>query len=287
MNAAVRQWMDALPPLSLAAVAEILILSSLIYLALLFVRQAGAAQLLVWMALLGAAYFGGRWAGLTVVPELLRVTAPYLAFALIVLFQAEIRRGLSRLSRSPFSTRLSPFEARHLFEDILMAVSRLAAQKTGALMVVERRASLRNYAESGVPLQARLTQDLLATIFQPRAPLHDGAVIIRRDRVLAAACFLPLSVNPHWGSHLGTRHRAAIGVTEETDAVAIVVSEETGFISLAVRGAIEMDMTLGRLGQRLMELFGQAPTPATTAALEGAITSAAPASSDLASREEP
>ncbi|MSO19133.1 MAG: TIGR00159 family protein [Acidobacteria bacterium] len=276
---AVRRMIESLPPLTPLAVGELFILAALIYGALQFIRQAVAAQFLVWMALLGVAYFGGRWAGLTVAPELIGTLFPYLSFALIVLFQAEIRRGLSRLSRNPFgSRRMSPFEARHLFEDILMAVNRLAAQKIGALIVVERETSLRNYAESGVPLQARLTQDLLATIFQPRAPLHDGAVIIRRDRVLAAACFLPLTVNPALGSRLdlqlGTRHRAAIGITEETDAMAIVISEQTGFISLAMRGAIEMDITLEVLGQRLMEAFGQPANPAISAALSSAARTA-------------
>jgi diadenylate cyclase len=238
---------------------------------LLFLRQAGAGQFVIWMCILGVTYVVGLWAGLVIVPRLIEIIFPYFLFVLIVLFQAEIRRGMAGLSRNPFrSKRLSAFEARHLFEDILMAVNRLSAQRIGALIVLEREASLRNYAESGVPLHARLTQDLLATIFQPGAPLHDGAAIIRRDRVLAAACFLPLTVNPTPGQHLGTRHRAAIGITEETDALAIVVSEQTGQISLAMRGALESGVSLELLGQRLMEAFGQPVNAAASAALSAA-----------------
>jgi diadenylate cyclase len=263
-----------LPPFSILVGFELLILAGIVIGMLLFLRQAGAAQFLVWLSILGAAYLLGRWAGFVYVPRVIEAVFPYFIFASIVLFQAEIRRGLAGLSRNPFrSRRLSAFEARHLFEDILMAVNRLSAQQIGALIVVEREASLRNYAESGVPLQARLTQDLLATIFQPGAPLHDGAAIIRRDRVIAAACFLPLTVNPVPGQHLGTRHRAAIGITEETDALAIVVSEQTGLISLAQRGSLEMGLPLEMLGQRLMEAFGQPVNPAASAALSAAARS--------------
>lgn len=275
------RFFQDLPPLTVMMVGEGLILLALLFGVLLFLRQAGAAQFVVWMCILGAAYVVGLWAGLVIVPRLIELIFPYFLFALIVLFQAEIRRGLAGLSRNPFrSTRLSAFEARHLFEDILMAVNRLAAQKIGALIVLEREASLRNYAESGVPLQARLTQDLLATIFQPGAPLHDGAAIIRRNRVLAAACFLPLTVNVRPGAQpgsqpLGTRHRAAIGITEETDALAIVVSEQTGQISLAMRGSLETGVSLELLGQRLMEAFGQPFNPAANAALSAAARSAA------------
>jgi diadenylate cyclase len=129
--------------------------------------------------------------------------------------------------------------------------------------VLERETTLRTYTESGIPLEARLSYDLLVTIFQRRAPLHDGAVIVRKDKILAAACFLPLSVNPIWGTQLGTRHRAAVGITEETDAVAIAVSEETGTISLAVSGSIEMGISVERLAEHLSKIFGYPRPPAT------------------------
>jgi diadenylate cyclase len=253
-----------LPPLTPAALFDILVLAIVIYQILLLVKGIGTAQFVVWTALLAAVYYGARWGQLQVITWLLGTLFPYLLFALLVLFQAEIRRWLARMSRNPFGAGFSSFEARHVFEDILMAVSRLAAERIGALIVLERETALRTYTESGIPLDAKLSHDLLLTVFQRRAPLHDGAVILRRDRVVAAACFLPLSVNPIWGTQLGTRHRAAVGITEETDALAVSVSEETGSISLAVSGSIELDISIERLAERLGELFGQ-PAPPTTA----------------------
>jgi diadenylate cyclase len=130
-------------------------------------------------------------------------------------------------------------------------------------MVIEREIGLRTYIESGVPLDARLSYDLLATIFRPSAPLHDGAVIVQKDRIAAAACFLPLSMNPVLSTQLGTRHRAGIGVTEETDAIAVIVSEESGAISLAVGGKIERDLTVEQLRERLGELLRRYVPPST------------------------
>ena len=256
--------LSKLPPLTTAALFDILILAFVIYQILLLVKGIGTAQFVVWTALLAVIYYGARWGQLQVITWLLGTLFPYLLFGLLVLFQAEIRRWLARLSRNPFGAGLSPLEARHVFEDILMSVSRLSAERIGALIVLERETALRTYTESGIPLDARLSHDLLLTIFQRRAPLHDGAVILRKNKLVAAACFLPLSVNPIWGTQLGTRHRAAVGITEETDAVAIAVSEETGAMSLAVSGSIELDISLERLAERLGELFGQ-PAPPTTA----------------------
>jgi diadenylate cyclase len=143
------------------------------------------------------------------------------------------------------------------YEDIVMAANFFAQNKIGALMVIERDLGLRTFIESGVPLDAQISFDLLATIFRPSAPMHDGAVIIRRDRVAAAACFLPLSLNPVLSNQLGTRHRAAIGITEETDAIAIIVSEETGQISLALAGKIERGLSTDDLRDRLGKLVGR------------------------------
>jgi len=263
MPIVIRNLFTNLPPLTLAAALDILILSLVIYQILLLIKGLGTAQFLVWTGLLAVLYYGARWGQLQVLTWLLGTLFPYLLLGLVVLFQAEIRRWLARISRNPFGTSLSSIEARHVSEDILMAVSRLAAERIGALIVLERETALRTYTESGIPLNARISHDLLLTIFQRRAPLHDGAVILRKDKVVAAACFLPLSVNPIWGTQLGTRHRAAVGITEETDAVAIAVSEETGAISLAVSGSIELNIPLERLSERLGELIGR-PVPALT-----------------------
>ena len=152
------------------------------------------------------------------------------------------------------------------YDDIALAANLFSQNQTGALIVIQREIGLRTYIESGVTLDAHLSYDLLATLFRPSAPLHDGAVIIQGDRVAAAACFLPLSMNPVLSTQLGTRHRAAIGITEETDAISIIVSEETGSISLAVAGNIERDLTVEQLRERMSTLLRRyvPPTPLPT-----------------------
>jgi len=190
-------------------------------------------------------------------------------FALIVVFQAEIRQALARLGRQLTLGRRSSAET-DVYDDIVLAANLFSQNQTGALIVLEREIGLRTYIESGVALDAKLSYDLLATIFRPSAPLHDGAVIVRNDRIAAAACFLPLSMNPVLSTQMGTRHRAGIGVTEETDAIAVIVSEESGAVSLAVGGKIERDLTIEQLRERLSGLLSRyvapstLPTPITT-----------------------
>ena len=224
-----------LPQMTVAAVVDLFVLAFVIYHILLIIKGTRATQILVGVALLAVVYYGARWAELRTVEWVLGNVFSYLVFAIIVLFQAEIRRGLAKIGRNPFSTRFSSFQARQAFEDILMAINLFASQKIGALLVIERETGLRTYTESGIPLHAQLSYDLLAAIFQPRAPLHDGATIIREDKIVAASCFLPLSVNPIWGTQLGTRHRAAIGVTEETGAREVAPSRRAAWPG---RGAI-------------------------------------------------
>jgi diadenylate cyclase len=175
---------------------------------------------------------------------------PYIVFALIVVFQSEIRHVLSDVGRRVSFLRGSAVEGDS-YDDIVLAANLFSQHQTGALIVIEREIGLRTYIESGVAMDARLSYDLLATIFRPSAPLHDGAVIIQKDRLAAAACFLPLSMNPVLSTQMGTRHRAGIGITEETDAIAVIVSEETGAISMAVGGKIERDLTVEQLREHL------------------------------------
>jgi diadenylate cyclase len=186
---------------------------------------------------------------------LIRNFVPYVVFAAIVLLQADIRRALMHLGRTPIFRRFERSESDDdTIEELVVAASTLSTRHTGAIIVIERRIGLRNFIESGIPLDAQLTYDLLVSIFQPTTPLHDGAVIVQGDRVAAAACFLPLTVNPRLSRDLGSRHRAALGVTEENDSLAIVVSEETGAISLVIDGAIERDLDAERLRARLKSL---------------------------------
>jgi diadenylate cyclase len=203
-----------------------------------------------------------RLGNLTALNWLMTTLLPYTVFALIVVFAAEIRQGLARLGRGLTLSRAAGSEA-DAYDDIVLAANLFCQNQTGALIIIEREIGLRTYIESGVPLDARLSYDLLATIFRPSAPLHDGAVIVQNDRVAAAACFLPLSMNPVLSTQLGTRHRAGIGVTEETDAIAVIVSEETGSISLAVSGKIERDLTVEQLRDRLGELLRRYLPPST------------------------
>jgi diadenylate cyclase len=180
------------------------------------------------------------------------------AFAAIVIFQSDIRRALARLGQAPFFRYFNRQEAAaETIEEIVVAATMLSQQRIGAIVAVERDIGLRNYIESGIPLDATITYDLLVTIFRPGSPLHDGAVILQEGRVAAAACFLPLTVNPQLSRELGTRHRAAIGLTEESDAVAIVVSEESGLISVSLKGGIERGLSPDQLRERLRGLVQQ------------------------------
>jgi len=237
------------------SVIDIFLVAVIIYQFLLLIRGTRAAPMLVGVVVIALAFYLARIGELTTVNWLLNRLIPYVVFALIVVFQSEIRHALAGLgSRLTFS-RASSSEAE-AYDDIVLAANLFSQNQTGALIVIEREIGLRTYIESGVPLDARLSYDLLATVFRPSAPLHDGAVIIQKDRIAAAACFLPLSMNPVLSTQLGTRHRAGIGITEETDAIAVIVSEETGAISLAVGGKIERNLDPEQLRDRLSQLLG-------------------------------
>jgi diadenylate cyclase len=203
-------------------------------------------------------YYMSGWARFDTVNWLIRNLAGYVVFAAIVLFQAEIRRTLANLGRARFFRYFSRTVSNdELVEEVVVAATVMASQRTGAIIAVERDIGLRNYIEGGIPLDATVTSDLLLSIFQLKSPLHDGAVIVQGDRIAAAACFLPLTVNPAISKDFGTRHRAAIGLTEESDAATVVVSEETGRITLALDGHVEIGLDADRLRARLRQLVPQ------------------------------
>jgi len=239
-----------LPRLTITAVVDILVVAFLIYQFILIVRGRRSAPVLVGVALLVLTYLLAVAFHLDLLRTILAALAPYTIFALIVMFQSELRRLLARLGRRR-AFGASPMERRELADEILLAVSQLSQQQVGGLIVIERNIGLRTFIESGVAVDGRLSRDLLVCIFYPGGLLHDGAVIIQGDRIAAAACFLPLTTNPALSSQLGTRHRAAIGVTEEADCLSIVVSEETGRISLTAGGEIELNVTLDRVREVL------------------------------------
>lgn len=255
------------PPVNWWDVVDILIVSILIYEGLKLIRGTRAAQMALGSAVVLVLFYVSRRFPLETVNWVIRNVFVYAGFAAIVLFQQDIRRALSHLGRARFFRYLAgEKESDETIEEVLTAAGLLAKARTGALIVMEREIGLRNYVESGIPLDASVSYDLLTTIFQPGAPMHDGAVIIQEDRVAAAACFLPLTISPSFDRELGTRHRAAIGVTEESDAVAVVVSEERGEVSLAVDGRIERGLTPERLRARLQELvlYRRVPVAAGT-----------------------
>jgi diadenylate cyclase len=256
--------------LTVISVIDILLVAIVIYEFLALIRGTRAALILIGLSIVALAFYVSRMGELVTLNWLISRALPYAVFALIVIFVPEIRQALARLGRRMTLARSAAAEA-DAYDDIALAANLFAQNQTGALIVIQREIGLRTYIESGVALDAQLSYDLLATLFRPSAPLHDGAVIIQGDRVAAAACFLPLSMNPVLSTQLGTRHRAAIGITEETDAISIIVSEETGSISLAVAGTIERDLTVEQLRDRMSKLLRRyvPPTPLPTPISDG------------------
>ena len=237
-------WLDAL---------DILIVAFLVYQLLQFIRGTHAVQMALGGMVLVLVYFLSQWFHLEAVNWLLRTFMPYVVFGIIVVFQAEIRKVLAHLGKPPLLGAFSGQRTEEVVDEVVLAATSLAAQRTGAIVVLEREMGLRAYIETGIGLDALLTYDLLISIFNPGTPLHDGAVIVQGNRVAAAACFLPLTVNPELSRQLGSRHRAAIGLSEDTDAVAVVVSEETGTISVVTGGRIRRDLDGRSLKWALLE----------------------------------
>jgi uncharacterized protein (TIGR00159 family) len=256
----VTEWLSELlrrPSVSWWDLLDIGLVSFLMYELLLLIRGTRAVQMALSGLFLLGLFFVSRWLQLETVNWVIRNLATYVVFGIIVLFQSDIRRALAHFGRAPFFRYFErAASADETIEELVVAVTTLAARRIGAIIAIERQIGLRNYIEGGIPLDAMVTYDLMASIFQPGSPLHDGAAIIQGDRIAAAACFLPLSVNPRVSRDLGTRHRAALGLTEENDAVAIVVSEETGNISLVIAGDMERGLSADALRLRLRSLLG-------------------------------
>jgi len=260
-------WFTTVEP-SWLDLIDILIVAFLIYQLLQFIRGTHAVQMALGALVLVLLYWLSQLLHLETVNWLLRTFMPYLVFGIIVVFQSEIRKVLAELGKTPLPGVFGSPRTEEVIDEVVLAATTLAAQRTGAIVVVERDMGLRSYIETGIALDAYVTYDLLISIFNPGTPLHDGAVIIQGNRVAAAACFLPLTVNPQLSRELGSRHRAAIGVTEDTDALAVVVSEETGVISLVVGGRIRRELEAASLKSALLDVLEveQAPQPAATPA---------------------
>jgi diadenylate cyclase len=247
--------LPALPDLTITSIVDILVVAFLVYQALMVVRGTRAGHILLGIFIMVTLYAIAVWTGLEALRSVLQTIVPYLGLAIIVLFQSEIRRTLARLGRKRWLA-WTGFSAPGSITEILLAVEYFSEHKIGALIVLERDIGLRTFIESGVRLEAHLSRDLLIAIFTPGLPLHDGAGIVQKERIAAAACFLPLTTNPALSSKLGTRHRAAIGITEETDCLSIVVSEETGRISVASFGELAQGLTVDELREYISRHFG-------------------------------
>lgn len=250
-------------------IADIVLVFLIVYAVLKLVRGTRAAPMVAGIAVFALLYLLAVKQDLATLEFVLRGGLLYIGVAIIVLFQNEIRQALTAFGnriRLPLVGRRGRAASNQfgegVYDEIVLAASTLASTKTGALVVIERSVGLKNVIDGGVGLDAELTYDLLVTIFNPTTPLHDGAVIVRDHRIAAAACFLPLTLNPMLSKDLGTRHRAAIGITEDTDAVAIVVSEETGLISFVNGGQIKRGLDATRLRAAISHAL---ESPAATA----------------------
>ncbi|UCG78596.1 MAG: diadenylate cyclase CdaA [Nitrospirota bacterium] len=236
---------------------DVLIVSVVVYRLLLIIKGTRALQMLIGLGVLLIASIISRFAGLYTLDWLLQSFWTYIVIALIILFSPEIRKALAKMGEASFLPAFARAEELKSHEEIVRAAVSLSSRKIGGLIVIERDTSLQDFIEIGVPLEARVSRELLLSIFHPTSPIHDGAVIISGNRILAAGCFLPITLNPSLEKGFGTRHRAAIGITEESDAVAVIVSEETGKISLVMTDSVEGPLDMGTLRERLVEIFAE------------------------------
>lgn len=235
------------------ALVDILVLTIIIYQILLLIRGTRAARLMFGVVALVIAHFltGPGIFHLPAVHAVLGNLLLYIPFAVIVLFQNPIRQALARVGRNPLTSLLPRRRHENLLEEVALAAASLASKRLGALIIIEREQGLRAFYETGIALDALVSYDLLMNLFTRGSPLHDGAAIIAEGRIKAASCYLPLTMNPGLSRSYGTRHRAAIGITEESDAVAVVVSEERGIVSFAETGRIVEDLDARGLAERL------------------------------------
>jgi diadenylate cyclase len=237
-------------------IADLILVFLLVYAVLKLVRGTRAAPMAAAIGVFALLYWFAAQRNLATLEFILRGALLYIGVAIIVLFQNEIRQALITFGnrfRMPFTRRHLGQFGEGVYDEVILAATTLSSTKTGALIVIERNIGLKNIIDGGVKLDAELSYDLLISIFNPESPLHDGAVVVRRHRVAAASCFLPLTLNPRLSRDLGTRHRAALGVTEDTDAVAVVVSEESGLISVVQRGEIKRGLDAPKLRAAITE----------------------------------
>ncbi|OGQ55402.1 MAG: TIGR00159 family protein [Deltaproteobacteria bacterium RIFCSPLOWO2_02_56_12] len=241
------RWQDAL---------DIGIIAFVLYRLIHMIRGTRAMQMIIGLVVILLAYVSSQMFGLFTLNWVLDNFLGSIILVIIVIFQSDIRRALTQFGTAPLFGGADRIERGQVLEEITKAVVSLATRRIGGLIVLEREVGLNEYIEVGTRLDARVTRELLESVFIPHSPMHDGALVIQKGRVAAARCFLPLSVDPNLSQAFGTRHRAAVGLTEETDAVAVVISEERGKISLVVEGKVIQDLEGPQLRSSLQRLFG-------------------------------
>ena len=240
------RWQDIL---------DIVVVSIIFYRLLLIVKGTKAGQMLIGLGLLLLASLFSGYLELYTVNWIIQSLWAQIMIVLIVLFQPEIRRALAHMGEARFFRAFTSAEELKSLDEIVKAAVALANRKMGALIVIERDTSLKDFVEMGTLLDAKVSKDILLSIFHTTSPIHDGAVVIRGNRIVAAGCFLPIALSTEVSKALGTRHRAGIGLTEETDAIAVIVSEETGTISMAAAGKLESAIDMESLRNRLTDIF--------------------------------
>ncbi len=240
------RWQDVL---------DILIVTVIIYRVLLIIKGTKAVQMLIGVGVLFLALLFSKYLGLYTIDWIIQSLWAQIVLALIILFQPEIRKTLAQMGQTRFLPSFASAEELRSLEEIVKASIALGNRKIGALIVLEKETNLKDFIEMGTQLDAKVTRELLLSIFHPSSPIHDGAIIVRGNRVVAAGCFLPITLSADIPKTFGTRHRAGIGLTEETDAVVLIVSEETGSITTAAGDEIEKNVDMGSLRDFLTKNF--------------------------------
>lgn len=240
------RWQDIL---------DILLVATILYRVLLIIKGTKAAQMLIGIGVLFIALLFSKYLGLYTIDWIIQSLWAQIVLAVIILFQPEIRKALAQMGEARFLPSFASAEEMRSIEEIVRASVALSTRQIGALIVLEKETSLNDFIEMGTQLDAKVTHELLLSIFHPTSPIHDGAVIIRGNRVIAAGCFLPLTLSIDISKSFGTRHRAGIGLTEETDSVVIIISEETGSITTAIGREIEKNVDMSSLRDFLTEHF--------------------------------
>lgn len=246
---------DIISELRWQDIFDIVLVTIIFYRILLIIKGTKAEKMLLGLGVLVIISFFSKYLELYTLDWIVSSFWGQVVIVVIVIFQPEIRRALARMGETSILQSLTPAEELKSLEEIIRAIISLSNKKIGALIVIERDVSIKDYVEIGVPLDAKISKELLLSIFHPTSPIHDGAVVIKGNRVIAAGCFLPISLEAELSKDFGTRHRAGIGITEETDAVSLVVSEETGAISVGVNGKMESNFDMNTLRGKLTELF--------------------------------